>query len=178
MNLVIEKPELNLKFEVEINPEIKMFIGRCYLLKTNRRVWGYRFKNEEQVFNEINSQIQKSLDSKRRVVERREEKKAKALETKKSIKVGDYYEHTFSYENTYVDFYVVSSIKGNTINVRKVSKVVVEQKGYGSEYIKPGEAFGEEIKARINGEYLSVPTERGVLRKTAKDQTHYQSWGY
>ena len=174
--MILTRPELNLKFEIDLTEG--NIVGRCFLLKTNRRVWGWRFKDTKQLWEYVTKQIKQTEDSKLRVIQRREEKKQKTAETKKSIKVGDYYSHTFSYENTSVSFYVVSSIKGNTINLKRVRSVVVEAMGYGSEYVSPGEAYGEEIKARINGEYLTVPRERGNLSKTTKDSKHYTSWGY
>jgi hypothetical protein len=176
MSYTREIPKLNLKFEVDL----ESLTCHCFLLKTGKRVWGYKFKNKESLIKTMDSQIKKTQDSKNSVIERRERKKQLTQETKNNIKVGDVYCYTFSYENTYRNFYEVTNIVKNKIFVKKLVTVTVEETSWASAKVKAdkGNTFGEEILAKVNGVGLSIKRDIAYKVDNPETDVFYVSWGY
>jgi hypothetical protein len=173
MKYTREIKELNLKFEVDEEE----LVTYCKLAKTNKKVWAFRFNSLERMNKRIEEQIETTLAKKQAAQDRRDLKKVQSKETKETIKVGDVYLYTFSYENTYRTFYQVLEVKPK-IKVRQL-RVDRRDTSWASGYVTPvlNDFYGEEIIAKVSGKYLNIDRDLRCQKVDPKEE-FYVSSGY
>lgn len=118
-----------------------------------------------------------------------EEKPAKKAEkvNKFGIKVGDVFCESWGYEQTNIDFWQVTELKGTTqIVLKAISKEVVRDCGFCSCMVRPvKDSFtshyaGEEIRRTVKGtaENPYCNAELGILCPTTWDSEHNETSYY
>jgi hypothetical protein len=118
----------------------------CHSDKTKKPIWHYRFKNMDQMFNHIKKTINERIEHKKQINDRKEEAKQPH-----SYKVGDFIDCVWGYDQTNVDFYLVTQVVSNhSIRVAKVRQSFTEQNGvYGDKVIPTNEIIGKERLKRV-----------------------------
>lgn len=105
-----------------------------------------------------------------RMKEKMEERKRKK-EFVHSVKVGDIFYTSWGYNQTNVDFYVVTKIKGKTAELEKIGATIDDERsGKGTDYVSPDpkNRLGKTHRVRIQpdgrgGSYVKVDGHYGHL---------------
>jgi len=128
----------------------------------------------------VNKWEKNILDRKMFMIKRAEEKKQAKYELLKNIKIGDLYYSSWGYEQTNVDFYQVTALKGKTITFKEIMGKTVEGSTYphgmADERVAVKDAFLDETK------YPPVVTRTlklnsySWLSPTTETEKHYCSW--
>lgn len=108
----------------------------AYKGKSNKPLWSYYFKNEENRENRIQETYKSLLLSLKYQEERKEERKKRSIEFKENLEVGTILYDTFGYSMTLVEFWQVTNIKGSTVTIQEIGSNV-EETGYGQGYARP-----------------------------------------
>lgn len=188
MSYIIEKTRLNpqVNFQKVENLEIYTWendLGHfsCgFSTKRKKKVTVFNYLKEESRESKIFDMIESELRSVRRKEEDKLRKAKMKKEALENIKVGDIYYTYFSYENTYVSFYQVTSLKGKKVGIRPIGKIVTKE-DYMAQYIMPNvnDFQGEEKLVGFNSYgNLSNADGRSSASKTTPYKEHYISWGY
>ena len=143
-----------------------------------KQVFGYRFRSEERLVEYIldfyNGKVQSSINAEKEKAER----KAKDLEARKNVNVGDIFCYSWGWEQTNIDFYQVVVKKGSaSVAVRPINHETVEETSWASENCRavPNSFCGEAETVRLSGAYFKRSC--GVACKM-EDPTEkrYRSW--
>ena len=97
--------------------------GIAFSGRANKPLWHFKFKNEAQLRKKIDETIEISkahLDSKNKA---REERK----NAQHHLEVGDFFYSSWGYDQTNIDFYQVTEVKGKQVTIREVGKREVSQ---------------------------------------------------
>ncbi len=119
-----------------------------------RSLWHYSFRTEQQRYAAI-------VDFKAKVdasVKYREERKVATAATPNPFKVGDIVNTSWGYDQTNVDFYVVTRRSAGCVWVRSISQDS-EATGFMQERVWPKmpiEMHGPELRCRVIGGHFSV----------------------
>lgn len=122
--------------------------GIAFQGKSNKPLWHHRFRDENQRQKLIDDTIRSrklSLEGKQR---RQQERK----EFQHSLKKGDILYSSWGYDQTNIDFYEVTDVKGKQVVLREISTKVV------------GESGNYEDVVPVPGKYIGPP-----IRKTPKE---------
>ena len=107
----------------------------------------------------------------------------KVVENKLNVKVGDVFYNSWGYEQTNINFYQVTGLRGSTqILLRPISSVITKNCGFCSVMVKPvKDTFtGEEIRKTVKGtsENPYCNADYGFLHKTTWDKEHNETSYY
>lgn len=118
--------------------------GIAFMGKQSKPVWNYRFRNEQQRQKTIDDLVEgrrKSLEFKQK---RQEERRT----FQHGYVVGDILYSSWGYDQTNVDFYEVTDVRGKEIVIREIAKKVTE----GSQ--------GADSVVPIPGKYTDAPMRK------------------
>ncbi len=106
------------------------------------------------------------------------EKKAKANEAFKDVKVGDIFYTSWGYDQTNVEFYKLMVLKGKTGTFQALSSETVEgSEGMMSAKVVPGDKFiSKPFTSRITGDVATQMKYGQRAYKTDAKKEHYSSW--
>ena len=180
----IIKPELGL--EVYWNSEKLSAIG--FIGKSKKSNFYYRFRTPEQLTNCVESFVKNSVDAaEKKAAEKAAKKSANAvMSAADHWKIGDIIVNSWGYEQTNIDFYIVTAVKGKTIAVAEVYGAQVEGSLYShgmacdvvpTTELKPNaKTFNLRVKSGYNGAAtLSQPQSYYYMHKW-DGRPRYKSW--
>lgn len=153
---------------------------------SKRRVW-YAKNTPERL--ELAQTIAETDDYAQKIIaeEAPIEKPRKAAVNKFGIKVGDVFYEDWGYEQTNIDFWQVTELRGSTqIVLKAISHEVARQDGFCSCYVKPKkDCFtkhypGEELRRTVKGnaEHYYCNSKHGNLYPTTWDTEHLETSYY
>jgi hypothetical protein len=174
------KPELGYPkdmFAVYLNLKDKDFPrGMFFTGKKAKPTWYYTFRTTDEMKKTINDSISRLMSWQ----DMKDERKIKRQEYKdnlfKDLRVGDLFSNSWGYDQTNVDFYQVTEIKGKTFTIREIgSKRCGEApSGSDSDYcIAVKDSFTVNSAPVIK---RSLSMEFGSLTKTNETEKHFVSW--
>lgn len=146
--LLREIPELGVQVYGQYLPKpVAMFYGG----KRNKPDWYYVFKSIDSLNDKIDSTINSIKQSKAYVAERRAKRTAMT-----DVAVGDIFRCSWGYDQTNVDFYQVTAVKGHFMEVREIAEMS-ESDGWltGSCVPDVGNFIGKPMRKliqNVNGE--------------------------
>ena len=143
------KPAIDLDFywnECKIKP-----VAICFTKKSFRHSWYYRFKNVEHMNNHIKKTIDGRLEQKKAVQERRQKRYAPH-----SLQVGDYLYCSWGYDQTNIDFFIVTKLVGkNKILIKGCSNQITNSTEY-SDFVRPGKDTGNSWTRDNHGNHVEL----------------------
>jgi hypothetical protein len=136
--------------------------GVAFAGKANKPLWNYRFRNEQ----ERQKRIDETIKSRKYVLENTQNRLKERREYQHPYKEGDVFYTSWGYDQTNVDFYQVTEVKGKMILLREIGKKSVdEREDTGVEYVVPskGHFVGGVIKAIPKGPGVKIEGHYGTL---------------
>lgn len=131
--------------------------GIAFQAKSTTPLWYHQFRSEEQ----LAEHVQRSIQSRRGSLERKEETVAKRRAFAPTVQPGDIYYTSGGYDETHVSFYEVVKVSGKSAEVRKVASRVVSSEA-GSDYV-----------AAVPGRFIG-PAKRVVLTESGFKVDRYK----
>ena len=175
----------------EFKPEIgdyKKDLFACYAnLFTNQAIfftgkqskptWHYKFHTVDQMKDKIKETVSRLMSWEDKKVERKEERK----NTVADIKVGDLYCSSWGYDQTNVDFYQVTEVKGKSFTIKEIASKTVEGSagdygGMADRRVAVKDAFLDETKYPPLTKRSLKLNSYSWLSKTTENEEHYCSW--
>ena len=131
----------------------------------------YCFPSEDKANAFIEKFFQSIKDRKASKEQRKAQAKQDALKLLNQIKVGDIFCNSWGYEQTNVDFFQITNIKGHKIFYRSIAQEISRDAGFMSEYVLPvaNKFTGEEKTKIVRSGYLGMSSWNGK----EKYQSHY-----
>jgi hypothetical protein len=132
----------------------------------------YSFRNAAQRDAHL-AEFKASIESS---VAYKTEKRAKELAVPNPFVAGDVLYTSWGYDQTNIDFYVVTRVSGKAVYVRAIKQTTTET-GFmcgDTKPVLPIEPVGEETRHNVRGGYLTIG--RHHASKTAPEATHRSSW--
>jgi hypothetical protein len=171
MTILIE----NKNYKVEADKDA--LIARMYVGRSKKPSWAYKFRNEEHMTNYINQQIANVESHFAQKAIWKEERKAKTEELKNQIKVGSIFCYSWGWEQTNIDFYQVTEIKGNKLTIREIGMRSVDEVSSMADHVVPvpNHFVGQPESVRLNS-YGSINRSCGTANLTDTTSKHYRSW--
>ncbi len=125
--------------------------GIAFQAKSNKPLWHFSFRNEA----ERDRRVQQTIDSRKLTLKRKEDELKERREFRHPYKEGDILYTSWGYDETHIDFYQVTGLRGKMVLVRPIaSKSVKEEKGV--DYVSAA-------KDHFTGPAVKVlPTPNGV----------------
>lgn len=177
-------PEMGL--EVYHSIQNKMAIG--FVGKAKNQSFHYRYTSEERMFESINGWVEKQKEFADRKEKEKAEKKRlnDEINAKDHFKVGDFIVNTWGYEQTNVDFYIVTDVKDKTIEIKEVYGSTVKDSMYShgmacevvptTKLIENGKSYKLRVKSGYQGSVaLSNPKSFYYMHKWS-GRPEYNSW--
>ena len=162
---------------VKYNPAGAYPVAAIFRNKKKDPVAHYRYKNEEDREAAIQRQIESELSNQKWKADR----KAKAKANKVDLKVGDILYTSWGYEQTNIDFYVVTKLIGKaTAEYKKIGSKHVKETSWCSAEVAPDLSHQSEetFRGRIGQYGIYIGRSIGYASKTSINSTHHASWGY
>jgi len=135
------------------------------LTKKQQRVIDYLKKlGDKTRLAEYKQRLEKRNEAK---IAARKERKAKAAEAMKLVKVGDVFSCSWGYDQTNVDFFQVVALVGkNSVRLRQVCPVLVKDEAYGPMAADRTYAIneGEMLPARSHSVFIKDQVNGDVKR--------------
>jgi hypothetical protein len=165
-------------------PVAGKFYAIAYQGKSKNRDWYFSFKSEasmNEYIEEYVARCKASLEAKK---QRKEEQKERDSQVK--CEVGQLYVYSWGYDQTNIDYYQVTEVKGKKVTLRRIASNQVDgTSGYMCCNVVPEkDAFITKgfdltlvkmLKASYDGQpYFSMSF--GTLRLTSETQQSYCSW--
>lgn len=121
---------------------------------TKKAVVSYYFRTENERFDWVLKQVNKIHENDRQAIERKVATKeaTKANAQKGTVKVGTIFYASWGYDQTNVDFYEVTEIKGTMATIRALCQKDAES---GMTTAIPGKYYGQEMRKKISFKYES-----------------------
>jgi hypothetical protein len=124
--------------------------------KKNKPDWNYKFRDKKQMDKYISDYFCKVEMANKHKAEQKLKKEKNKAEFFESIKVGDIFVDSWGYDQTNVDFYLVTKKLKASIKIVKIgSKIVSESKGAVRVVPVPDAVIGEEQTKVPQGGYGS-----------------------
>lgn len=121
------------------------YYGIAFAGKAQKPLWHYRFRDEGQ----RQRQIDETAASRRSHLQRKEERAQERREFKHGLEVGSILYSSWGYDQTNVNFYEVTDVRGKMVEIREIgSKVVREQQGADYVAATPGRFIGKPLRRR------------------------------
>ena len=155
----------------------------AFQCKKAKPTWHYRFKTEDQRetrTEDFFAMLQRSADYK---VERKLEKQKQREDAKTAFKNSDILVSSWGYEQTNINFYQITEVKGCKIKIKEICSQVVEgSQGHDCCRVKPVkdmfiQGSEEMVKMVNNPNYVRMNSYSSASR-TTETESHYKSWGY
>jgi len=138
--------------------------GICFVGKQSKPLWNYRFRNEAERQRRIDETVKdrkSALESKQKTLQERRD-------YQHDHKVGDIFRTSWGYDETHVEFYEVTEVRGKDLILREIAKDIVKTDDMGtyqSVIGVPGRFIGPPQRVR--------PNPHGSLRV---DGHHASKW--
>jgi len=120
----------NLDLEIYTYEQSGSLYGVAFQGHAQKPLWNYRFRDEAQ----RDRQIQETIQSRQKHLERKLEEQKKRQEFTHDYKVGDILYSSWGYDQTNIDFYEVVGVTQKAIKVREIGQKVVKS-DRGADYV-------------------------------------------
>jgi len=169
----------HLNWGIEVFSSEEKLSAIAFSGKSKKADWHYRFRSLEQMAAHIEKwlgNVISKFEAQAAEKKQRAEQNA-ALSAADHYQVGDILYNSWGWEQTNIDFYLVTAVKNKTIEVQSVYPLQVEGSMYShgmacmvvaSEEINPnGESFQLKVKAGYRG---------SVMLSAPKSYYHFSKW--
>ncbi len=127
---------------------IKVIMGICFAGKSNKPLWHYRFHSE----GNRNEQIRKTVEARKQTIERKQKERAEKASFVHGLKPGDIMVCSWGYDQTNIDFYQVTDVRGKNVIIREIASKVVESSEHQDTVVPVKDHFiGEPMVKRPGG---------------------------
>jgi len=139
------------------------YYGIAFQGKSNKPLWHYAFRSK----SERQRQIDESTDSRRATLKRKEDRRKERREFQHGLEVGQVLYASWGYDQTNVDFYEVTAVKGKMVVVREIAAKTVRS-DQTSDYVAPSEGryIGKPLRRRPGGSgnnvYVKIDSVRSA----------------
>lgn len=143
-----------------------------YIGKQKKHAWFFNFRNDEDMKKKINESISSLMAWEDKKLERKEARKTRTA----GVEVGQIYAYSWGYDQTNVDFFQVTEVKGKTFTIREIRGKMVEDNGFTSmsgKCVPVRDAFREKEEPKLK---RSFRMDHGSLELTNETKAHYVSW--
>ena len=144
-----------------------------------KQIWGYRFRDNEQMLNFICENYETQIKMKERKQAEKLAKKEKIKKELQDVKVGDIFLCSWGYEQTNVNFYKLIELKGTKGVFQEIGYNHVRETSWCSADVEIDETqiIGEPFVKMLKGDSFKK-FSFAYAHKVNKNQTFYTSWGY
>jgi hypothetical protein len=164
----------------DVGPQGKEALyGICFMGKSNKPLWNYRFVNDSDRTRRINE----TVESRRRQLREKEKARQERKDFVHGLQPGDIFVSSWGYDQTNVNFYQVTEVRGKDVVVREVGQDVVSS-GSGSDRVVPipNRFIEPPVRVRPSGGSTSVSfkVDGHYCRKWDGKPQHQTSsgWGH
>lgn len=143
--------------------------------KSDKPLWRYSFRST----TERDKKIEDTIAVAKVVMKRKQEIRQQKADYQHSLVVGDILVASWGYDQTNVDFYEVTKLKGAAIVLRPIAQEIVSsERGSGERVIpQPGDYIGQPMtKIPQLGDYVKIDRSRTARKWDGKPQ--YQTSAY
>ncbi len=140
-------------------PYASIFFG-----KQAKPIANYRYKNEDQRAKHVTELFESRRASMKRISENRAEAKA----FQHSVKAGDIFRTCWGYDQTNVEFFEVTEVRGKFAILREVAQVS-ESNGSGQDRCVP--QSGAYLSPRYEGDDQGLPIRR-LIQQGYRNEAH------
>jgi DNA-binding PadR family transcriptional regulator len=178
--IVAKKTDNGIVYKSLVEPQIASgqpvkYFAMGYSGRKGKHDWYHSFKNEEDLNKQIDQHF-KNIDSwQERKQKGREERKQKADEAIKNVRVGDIYVSSFGYDQTNCSYWqIVKLIGKHTVIVREIASKI-DHEDQSSEYVVPvkNQFVGKELTKRIGAYGITIDSVQSAHKWDGKP--HYQT---
>jgi hypothetical protein len=134
--------------------------GIAFQAKSNKPLWHFSFRNEA----ERDRRVKQTIDSRKLTLERKQKEQQERREFKHPYNEGAILYSSWGYDETHINFYQVTDLKGKMVLVRPIaSKTTKEEKG--ADYVSAAKDHftGPAVKVlptpnglKIDGHYATI----------------------
>lgn len=120
--LITDNQELSIQvYKLESD---KVIIAMCFVGKALKPTWHYRFKDDVR----LQMQIKDTIDSKQSSLDYKNKRKQEQKEAinLNDVAVGDVFRCSWGYDQTNIDYYQVTSVRGLTMTVCQIGSMSEE----------------------------------------------------
>lgn len=127
----------------------KRFWGAAYSGKSNKPIWFIQFSTQSNRIEEI----RKTIERRKEQLAAKERARQEKADFQHNLKPGDIFYSSWGYDQTNIDFYEITAVKGKNVIIRQIESKVVEGAGGPSERVVPvpGHFVGEPMLKRPQG---------------------------
>lgn len=123
-------------------------MGIAFAGKSDKPVFYHRFRDEDQRQRVIDETVR----NRKQYIERMKQRRQERTDFQHSLAVGDIMASSWGYDQTNVNFYEVTEVRGKEVILREVaSKVTSHGAGSDSVVAVPGQYIGEPMRRRPGG---------------------------
>lgn len=144
-----------------------------------KQIWGYRFRDKEQMLNFISENYETQIKNKERKQAEKLEKKERIKKDLQDVKVGDIFLCSWGYEQTNVNFYKLIELKNTKGVFQEIGYNHVRETSWCSADVEIDETqiIGEPFVKMLKGASFKR-NSFSYAYKVDKTKTFYTSWGY
>lgn len=141
-------------FDPKANNGEGRYCGVAFQAKSNKPLWTWCFKKKEALWKQINE----SIESRKLSLKYKQEQLEKRRNAVPDVKVGDIFYRSWGYDQTNVNFYQVTAVKGKSAVVREIGKIYVKVRDGSSDSVVAahGKFVGPPMKKRIQGDGRNI----------------------
>jgi hypothetical protein len=134
------------------NPEgkgLKRFYAAAFAGKSQKPLWHIQFRTQSNRIEEI----RKTIEARKQVLESKRQRQEEKNNFVHGLKPGDIMVCSWGYDQTNIDYYQVTEVRGKNVVLREISKKVVGDSGGSSERVMPvpDSFIGEPLLKRPSG---------------------------
>ena len=158
----------------------KKMIATAFSGKKATQDWSYRFRDERERRKYIQDYFVKCKQAQELKIERAAARINKKREFFASIKEGDIFVDSWGYDQTNVDYYVVTKKLKASIKIKQIGKNV-EYGEFGSDKVRPNPLYeyGEEMTKIPQDGHIKINGYRyAVLWDGVPDHETAAGWGH
>ena len=135
----------------------EMLVCKAYRAKAKKPFINTRYRTIERMKQAVSQEIKACNDRQDRKEKEKQDKAERLKDFRKKLQVGDIFSTHWGYEQTNVEFYQVTAIKGAFCEVREIAKRSHDT-GYMQSEVSPkqNEFIGEPIKKKILDGYIMI----------------------
>lgn len=129
--------------------EAPVFYGAAFAGKANKPLWHYAFRSQSNRIEEI----RKTIEIRKQYLETKKKQQEEKNNFVHGLKVGDIMVCSWGYEQTNIDFYQVTEVRGKNVIIREIASKIVEGQGSPTERVTavPNHFIGEPMTKRPGG---------------------------
>jgi hypothetical protein len=150
--------------------DLEKLIAIFYVGKQSNPLWHIRFRDLESMKSKIVKQISNLMSLEDMKQKRKEERKEQVAK----VQVGEIYYDSWGYDQTNIDFYQITGVKGKMFEITPIAKQYCGE--------APGGSMSDNVlpvKDKFVGEPIwkrSLKMQSGCIWKTNETTKHYCSW--